>query len=576
MFTHMAVAGERIAAVCEDNTINVYDAVTGVIRLTLNAPQRVTDVAGSPDGSILFCSHQRFHEITLWDMQTGGLIHSFTTKSDVSDIVVSPTGRYLGGCLSDSTFKVWDVERRCEWSRFWAMCACWLGSEDHIALGFRKTVVVLEIPTGRTLHTFPMEAGSTLGTTPMEACVEGIAYSAGQHRLAVCLTSRTESTIMVIDIRTGLTSVSVPSTAEASKFTFSGNGDRVLCVSSGTGLRFFDTTTPTPHSWCNYPSDLGSVDSIGFLRSGHLVVNVGDSIQLLATEHARPSGTSLDSGISHVYPFDNGRAMCTSSRDHPKVHLLDTKTMKTLADYRVRHDALDPSFPPPITCVSLDQYIAVLCHPKHDAFVLGLHVIGSVLFQWRSRSPLPVLLGVLSPDGKTLITVGRSEFVGWEIYARTVSGGDVIGYLPRRGEPPRNIGFTSDTQLYIEHEVKDDDVEALALVAASVASEGRFHTKGCHMDRPIRTAFTLAPGGGIFHLDIRELPGRWIPPAPPYGLDESLEWVVDAKSRRVCWLPPGYVTGIEGGHFFAGSSIVMAGRDGILRRLTFREPRSDS
>jgi hypothetical protein len=62
----------------------------------------------------------------------------------------------------------------------------------------------------------------------------------------------------------------------------------------------------------------------------------------------------------------------------------------------------------------------------------------------------------------------------------------------------------------------------------------------------------------------------------PYSLDDNLEWVVDAKSRRVCWLPPGYISGIEDGHFFVGSSIVMAGQDGIVRRLTFRNPSSDS
>jgi hypothetical protein len=57
-----------------------------------------------------------------------------------------------------------------------------------------------------------------------------------------------------------------------------------------------------------------------------------------------------------------------------------------------------------------------------------------------------------------------------------------------------------------------------------------------------------------------------------YTLDEDLEWVVDSKSRRVCWLPPGYVTGKENGHFFVDSSIVMAGQDGVVRRLTFKEP----
>ena len=35
-FTHAAVVGTSIAAVCENNTINVYDAVTGVPRLSLN------------------------------------------------------------------------------------------------------------------------------------------------------------------------------------------------------------------------------------------------------------------------------------------------------------------------------------------------------------------------------------------------------------------------------------------------------------------------------------------------------------------------------------------------------------
>jgi WD40 repeat protein len=118
-FTHMAVAGQRIAAVCGDNTVNVYDAVTGVLRLTLKAPQRVINVVGSPDGSVLFCAHQRFHEITLWDMQTGGLIHTFTMKSEIRDIAVSLTGRYLASCSHDGTLEFWDVERRCEGSRFW-------------------------------------------------------------------------------------------------------------------------------------------------------------------------------------------------------------------------------------------------------------------------------------------------------------------------------------------------------------------------------------------------------------------------------------------------------------------------
>jgi WD40 repeat protein len=132
----MAVVGQRIAAVCEDNTINVYDAVTGVPRLTLEAPQRVTNVAGSPDGSILFCAHQRFHEITLWDMQTGGLIHTFTMKSEISNIAVSLAGRYLAGCSYDGTFEFWDVDvrRRGRVKDLPSSVSrtCWIGQQDCI------------------------------------------------------------------------------------------------------------------------------------------------------------------------------------------------------------------------------------------------------------------------------------------------------------------------------------------------------------------------------------------------------------------------------------------------------------
>jgi WD40 repeat protein len=562
----MAVAGQRIAAVCEDNTINVYDAVTGVLRLTLKAPQRVTNVAGSPDGSILFCAHQQFHEITLWDMQTGGLIHTFTMKSEISDIAVSLTGRYLASCSPDGTFEFWDVESRCEGSHFrddWVGCACWLEPEDHVALGLRKTVVVLEITTGRMLHTFPVDAGRALHTIPVEECVGEIAYSAGQHRLAVCLTSITESTIVVIDIQTGSTSVSSP-LADAISFTFSGNGDRVVCASGTNDLQFFDTTTPTPR-WHKYPSHPGLIDSISLLKSGDLAVNVGDSIQLLAAEYAQPSGNSLDLEVSHIHPLDNGRAISASSRGLTIVDLLDMETMETLADYNAGPDGREPWH---IICASVDRCITILA----SKFSLKMEVTGCDPPKWELILPHLALLGALSPDGEKFIIVAK-ESVGWKLCVRRVLDGKILGSTLQGDGVPKDAGFTSDTRFYVDYEVKDDVEGALALAAASVSSEARLPTKPRHAVRPLRITFGLIPATNGF--DIWEL-GRRISPAPPYGLDENLEWVVDAGSRRVCWLPPGYISGIEDGHFFVGSSLVMAGEDGILRKLTFKEPCSDS
>jgi WD40 repeat protein len=574
-FTHMAVAGQRIVTVCGNSTINVYDAVTGVLRLTLKTLRRVTNIAGSWDGSILFCAHQGFHGISLWDMQTGGLIHTFAAKSEISNITVSLTGRYLASCSPDGTVRFWNVESRREGSRSWdnrVVHMCWLEPEDHVALGFRKTVVVLEMTTGRALHIFSVGPGIGLRAIPVGERVGGIAYSAGQYRLAVCLTSRTESRIVVLDIRTGLVSVSFPLTDLVS-FTFSGNGGRVVCASGTNDLRFFDTTILRPQ-WYNYPSNFESIASISLLRSGHLVVNAGDSIQLLATEYAQPSYAGLDPGVSCVYPLNNSRAICAYSRDHNDVYILDTEALKTLANYRIESGPPGPSSPLLITCVSLDQYIAVLCIPEHGQFASRLEVIGSVLPQWESPLLPPLPSSAISPDGKTMIIAGRYGSSRWKINVRRVSDGRILSVLIWEGESPRNIGFTSDTQFYVEHGAKNDDKEALASITASATTEAQFHTKDLRVDRRIRATFALTPAEE--RVDLQELSWRWIPPASPYELDESLEWVVDGKSRKVCWLPPDYVSGVENGYFFVGSSIVTAGRDGILRKLTFREPRLNS
>ena len=208
------------------------------------------------------------------------------------------------------------------------------------------------------------------------------------------------------------------------------------------------------------------------------------------------------------------------------------------------------------------------------------------------------------------------------------------------GRPPSKIAFTSEEQFYTEeHRVfstppldedesdcEDKRVQARSIPGRHVQatwvhhtghrvrkpvtrrsdeitisttnSEGQPHTGVRHEEYRVRKFFSLKtqppltpwppltpspsstpwpPSTPLSRVEIEEVQGEEILPVfRSYSLDDSLEWVVDAKSRRVCWLPPGYVTGIEDGHFFVGSSLVIAGQDGIVRKLTFREPGSDS
>lgn len=497
---------------------------------------------GSLDGSILICARHRSREITLWDMQTGGLIHTFTMKFEINDIAVSSTGRYLASCSPDGTFRFWEVETGSGGSRFLGepiVDICWLEPEDQAALAFKGSVVVLEVTTERTLHTFPVGES-----------VRGIAFSPRQRRLAVWLTSGIESTIKVISIQTGLVLVSSPPLLHVSRFTFSGDGDRIVCATKAGNLLFLPVTI-TLTSWRDCPHQPGTIHSICHLRSGHLVVGVGDCIQLLAMEYVQPSRIGLDPevSISHVYPLDNGKAVCTSSRDRGDVSLLDVETMKTLASYGLTPRDIDPSLVPRILCASINRRTTILNFPKHHDG--EFHLIRSVFPGWRISLPQPVTLVALSPGGGGIVVVEESASGGWQFRVVKTLDGKTLFSAIQAGRPPKTIVFTSGTEFYTEYEDEDRRVT-----------------------RCVRSTFVLNPR---LPTDmIRKLSEESVLSTHPYELDENLEWVIDAKSRRVCWLPPGYVSGTENGHCFAGSSIVMAGEDGIVRRLTFTEPRSDS
>ena len=57
-FTSIETSSNKIAASRDDGTLDLYDSVTGVLRLSLNLADTAQDIRGSPDGSLLFCTHK--------------------------------------------------------------------------------------------------------------------------------------------------------------------------------------------------------------------------------------------------------------------------------------------------------------------------------------------------------------------------------------------------------------------------------------------------------------------------------------------------------------------------------------
>ena len=113
-FSCMTTIGNKIAAACQDGTVGIYDFVTGVLRLSLGPTNPVHAMKGFPDGSILCCMHRDNPSITLWDIQTGGLTHTFALEQEPKDIAISFKGRYLACGLSDGSVSLWEVGNKLE------------------------------------------------------------------------------------------------------------------------------------------------------------------------------------------------------------------------------------------------------------------------------------------------------------------------------------------------------------------------------------------------------------------------------------------------------------------------------
>ena len=58
----------------------------------------------------------------------------------------------------------------------------------------------------------------------------------------------------------------------------------------------------------------------------------------------------------------------------------------------------------------------------------------------------------------------------------------------------------------------------------------------------------------------------------PYTLDANCKWVLDEKSRKICWISPGNIRRGNGGHFWDDLSLIMVGDDGVVRKVSFKEP----
>ena len=186
----------------------------------------------------------------------------------------------------------------------------------------------------------------------------------------------------------------------------------------------------------------------------------------------------------------------------------------------------------------------------------------AIMQAWKSGTPLShewteavgedAPLCGWSPECTRIVMVYSSP--RWELHVKDAKDGTALARIPLDGD-----GFGTG-------EIYDVIFE----------SETRFYLK---IDRPglharIPYDVVAPPLGHYSHTITKGVPVPLsIPRAtPPYTLDTNCEWVLDAKSKKICWMSPGNIRRGNGGHFWSGLSLVMVGDDGIVRKLTLEEP----
>ena len=548
--TCITTSGQRIIAACGD-IVNIYDAVTGVLQQSLSPSEAVRKIQASPDGFTLFFAYSS--SVTMWDVQTGGLIHTFTTQPKVNDIAVSIPGHHIACGSSDGLVRVWNIrtKQQCNisWSSESVIAIHWL-STIEFAVATQSSVFIYDI-----FNSFTSNIISIPGRVWGMICLQDDRFLVGTEECSFNIISRRRPSAVYErhpSMRLGQL------VQERESPIYAGQlmrptivGKEIACITLPNGVQSFGIES---HNWTNNPPLLGAATSVAMSLNRNLVVQTKDSIQIFSVDVLTSREVRNDVRPSHVYPLGKKYIICVTQPDR-HLTLLELETLREL---RPDDDTL------PFGSFLLNQTPSA-----RASFCPGLVAkmdILAVMRAWQSGTPLPGWIDVVDNGGL------------WQLYGLSPACTEIavarVHNRLRVQELRVKDAEHGDTFACIG--LEDEDLGGGKVYDIIFDSETRLHLK---IDRPgqrvqIPYDITATPSGGFSHTITRGEPMS-LPESretSSYTLDTNCEWVLDAQSRKICWIPLGNIRRGKGGHFWIGSSLVMVGDDGVVRKISFREP----
>ena len=304
------------------------------------------------------------------------------------------------------------------------------------------------------------------------------------------------------------------------------------------------TVLPWRRTSFNFPATIISVST---LSNGTVVANVaGSGIQLLNLDEGSATSRQLLPPTLTVHPFDEGKIITIVPTDRDRVMATVSQVLTIPAQ---------KNFPVPtdrtaVLCASLEHKVAAHCFAEGGKEYLELCGFFQQSPQWTVQIVESPSAGSFSPACGQLVTFTGGA-VQCYIHIWDVRNGRLLAKLVLDGferlsvAGSLDITFDSEDTFYLHHQT----YRTVYFVGTNPPN---------------------SPGLSHWITCMRKVPAADHSPPRQYDVDDGHEWVVSG-SRRIGWIPPGYIMSAQASHCWAGSSLVMAGQDGTLRKLTFLE-----
>ena len=557
----MTTFSHWIAIAYGNGVVKIYHTTTGALKLSLGPMDAIRAVGGSPDGSTLFCTHQE-NSITLWDIQTGGLIHDSTLTEGVQDIAISSKGHYLACRLSSGSIKVLEVANGVGDHTIWDSPLntpfCWLQPEEQLVITDGLLVHIWDVVAGSIVHSFTVvDQQKGLGSiekqkgvrTRKSERVTGMVYSQVHDRLAVIAHSKPlKGTVTIIhpqaatifgvaDFNEGLTC-----------FSFSQTTGELVCGTQADGLWVLVVLedqlgwVPQERLTWRHLELSHTVKCISSLPNGTVAVDSGNSgVKLLSLDNRYAQAPQLTLALT-VSTFDQDRIVAFRSATHNFIQLLERSTMSNLMSISALDD---PTIPlTTVLSASLQNRMVVRCIQGTDTVHLRLYRFGNIVPKWTIELSGQVSACGISQAGTWLLTfhhVGHAT----HICVWNTRNGQLQAKLlvDKFNSSPPHITFDSETRFHSHHD--------------------SYH---------VPYDLNFSPGADTTHPITRHKPQPWTVVQSierQYEVESSREWVTSG-SKRICWIPPGYIGLAEGDYYWVEPNIlVMNGEDGTSRMFSF-------